>query len=54
MNPPNQSEYEIAVAAGLVLAPTTSSAEPLPTLIKVASGLNSTEVLMEMRAEERN
>lgn len=54
MNPSNQSEYEIAVEAGLIIAPIISSSKPLPPLIKAASGLNSTEVLMEMRAEERN
>ena len=54
MNPPNQSEYELAVEAGLIVAPTIPSAEPMPALIKAASGLNSTDVLMEMRAEERS
>jgi len=53
MNPPNRSEYEIAVEAGLIVAPTIPSAEPMPQLIKATSGFNSTEVLMEMRAEER-
>jgi len=52
--PIGPSLYEEAINSGLIIAPTISGAEPMPRLIKAASGLNSTDVLMEMRAEERS
>ena len=52
--PIGPSLYEEAILSGLIIAPTISSTEPMPRLIKAASGLNSTDVLMEMRAEERS
>jgi prevent-host-death family protein len=52
--PIGPSLYEEAVNSGLIIAPTIPSTQPLPPLVKVASGLNSTKVLMEMRAEERS
>ena len=54
MNPSEQSKYEKAVEAGLIVAPTIPNAEPMPALIKAASGLNSSDVLIEMRAQERD
>ena len=52
--PIGPSLYEEAIISGLIIAPTISSTEPMPKLIKAEGGLNSTEVLMEMRAEERS
>ena len=52
--PIGPSLYEEAIISGLIIAPTISDSEPMPALIKAASGLNSTDVLMEMRAEERS
>ena len=52
--PIGPSLYEEAIISGLITAPTISSTEPMPKLIKSASGLNSTKVLLEMRAEERS
>ena len=52
--PIGPSLYEEAIISGLITAPTISSTEPMPKLIKATSGLNSTKVLLEMRAEERS
>jgi prevent-host-death family protein len=52
--PIGPSFYEEAIISGLIIAPAISSTEPMPKLIKATSGLNSTKVLLEMRAEERS